>query len=243
MKNYGSNLYAFNARGEAWLDRSVTRSTFNGPPLVFAMQSIANPVEPADITAIVSFAATWDAPLVGFNISDALPPASWNAAPLLAGCASAAANGCFSVSPIVSADALPIISRLTGPWIAYARQTVGFGPDPASRDAWDALAFWKFQRSSQHHRYQLGMQGVSWFTPSPLQDELGSPLYVLPYSVDRAAQLAVLTAKWQISESKLRNPTVSQHENLANAAALRPGLARLCNPGLIPELALARPPS
>lgn len=225
MKKYGANLYALNALGEAFVDQTVKLTNFRGPPIVGVVTTF-DPTDP-DMVALVDFAAFWQAPLVCFDRS--IPVSSWETARLLEACRF---NSKFSVSNHFQKFDLPInrttlTMPLCGPWVA-----IETGGPATTIDAWEALGH-GFARTGQNHPYVCGMQGVSLFDAFVN----APPLYAVGLVESVVTALARLKKKW----SGDAVPSVSQYQALGLASSLRPGLARLCNPALIPELVLAQP--
>ena len=223
---YGTNLYALNALGEAWLSQTVTLATFRGPPMVL-VDTVISDTDPNTL-ALIDFAAFWNAPLVGFDRSVTVP--SWALSVLES--AGLAAAKFFTASHILP-FALPIgnvatAHPLCGPWIA---SEVG-GP-ATTIDAWEALGASSLIRTTQNHPYGCGMQAVSHFTATTN----APPLYGIGLALDTIETLTRMQKKWSGDSVT----TVAQYQALAVAAAIRPGLARLCNPALLPELVIAEP--
>jgi hypothetical protein len=223
---YGANLYALNSLGEQWLNQTVTLATFRGPPIVLVTTIMSD--TDSDILAVIDFANYWNGPIVGFD--RAVPIGSWSLTELRN--AGLAASKFFTMAH-TSPFALPIGSStvqypITGPWLSLET-----GGPATSVDAWDAIVAGEFIRTTQNHPYGCGMQAVSVFTESTN----GPPLYGIGLFLDVFEGLTRLQKKWA-GESV---PTVSQYQALGLAAAIRPGLARLCNAALLPELIVVEP--
>lgn len=223
VTRFGVNLFSLNSLGDVWLDRRVTTANFRGPPIVI-INTVIDGADP-DIEAAVAFAAIWDAPLLAFDLSVVV--GSWALPTLVSACLE---GGKLFVSNRYQTFDLPygnvpLPLPICGPWIAF---------DQASAiDAWEALRVTSIARTGQNHPYVCGMQGVSHFSDS---GESRTPLYRIG-DADIPGDLAKLRRKWDGSAV----PTVSQYETLGAAAAMRPGLARLCNPALLPELVVVAP--
>lgn len=219
---YGANLFSLNALGNIWLDQTVTTTNFRGPPIVLVNTTI-DETDPA-IQAAVDFAAIWNAPLVAFDRS-----VSYNSWAL-----STLASACVQGGKICNMTRhrkfdLPVGTvtktlAISGPWIVFE-----LGGPPV--DAWTALSTNNFARTGQNHPYVCGMQGVSHF----VDGVFAPPLYRIGFDV--ITGLDRLKKKWDGSAIA----SVSQYADLAVAAAIRPGLARLCNPALLPELVVVPP--
>lgn len=223
VTRYGVNLFSLNALGNIWMDRTVTTANFRGPPIVL-VSTIVDGADP-DIEAAVAFAAIWNAPLLAFDRSVVV--GSWALSTLVSACLE---GGKLFVSNRYQTFNLPFGNiqlplPICGPWIAL---------DQASAiDAWEALRVTSIARTGQNHPYVCGMQGVSHFSGG---GELRPPLYNIGDS-DVSGDLARLRKKWDGSAV----PTAAQYEALNAMNLIRPGLARLCNPALLPELALIAP--
>ena len=223
---YGANLYALNSLGEQWLNQTVTLATFRGPPIVLVTTTMSD-TDP-DILAVIDFANYWNGPIVGFD--RAVTVGFWNLAALQN--AGLAASKFFTMARM-SPFALPIGNStvsypITGPWIS-----IETGGPATTVDAWDAIEAGGFIRTTQNHPYGCGMQAVSVFDANTN----GPPLYGVGLLLDLIESLTRLQKKWAGASV----PTVSQYQALSLAAAIRPGLARLCNAALLPELVVAEP--
>ncbi len=226
VTRYGVNLFSLNSLGDDWLGHRVTTANFRGPPIVL-VSTVVDGADP-DIEAVVAFAALWNAPLIAFDRSVGF--GSWALSTLASACID---GGKLFVSNHFQTFDLPIgiLSTRTlpicGPWIALET-----GGPATTIDAWAALATNNFSRTGQNHPYACGLQGVSHFNAyidAP-------PLYRVGLT-DVAGDLARLRKKWEGSAV----PTVAQYEAIIAAAAIRPGLARLCNPAMLPELVVIAP--
>ena len=223
VTRYGVNLFSLNSLGNIWLDRTVTTANFRGPPIV-VVNTTVDGADP-DIEAAVAFAAVWNAPILAFDRSVVV--GSWALPTLVSACLE---GGKMFVSNRVQTFNLPFGNiplplPICGPWIAFNQAS--------AIDAWEALRVTSIARTGQNHPYVCGLQGVTNFSDG---GELRPPLYRIGDS-DIPGDLARLRKKWDGSAI----PSVAQYEALSAAAALRPGLARLCNPALLPELVLTAP--
>lgn len=242
LKFYGVNLYSMNSLGQQWLDQSVTLSSFRGPPLVL-VNYVINDLADANLNAVAEFADYWNAPLIGYDTTVGV--VSWNTISLFNACQTA--SKFFTAShltdyrlPYIPSDfggssTVPttLIPALTGPWIAL--ETVNNNPTKA---AWSVLGEGFLRRTDQNHPYRCGMQGVSHFINNAYSGSFNAPpLYAIGSDGNVVGALSRLLKKWN-GDAK---PSVSQFEALGLAATLRPGLARLCNPALLPELVIAAP--
>ena len=223
---YGTNLFALNSLGEIWLNRAVTVANFRGPPLVLVNTNLFD-TDP-EVLAVIDFANYWNAPIVGFDRSVGF--GAWAISTLRSACFDAER---FFTMPLTGTFSLPVGNStthkpITGPWVS-----IESGGPATSVDAWDAIVAGDFIRTTQRHPYGCGMQGVSVFT-----DNMSAPpLYGIGLGLDTITALARMVKKWSGDSVA----TVAQHQALAAAASLRPGLARLCNPALLPELILVEP--
>lgn len=234
LVQYGVNLYAMNALGQTWMQNLVTLGTFRGPPLVLVNPIINDPTDAA-LVAVADFADYWNAPLVGFDTTVTTPNWAWMT--LYNACL---ANAKFFTMPKMGTFGHPYAPpndktdlAFTGPWIALEASG-----NQTTKDAWAVLNTAPFNRTYQNHPYRCGMQGVSYFFQTSYGGIFSNaPLYGIASDGNVVGALSRLTKKWEADAT----PTVSQYEALYLAAALRPGLARLCNPALLPELVIATP--
>lgn len=234
LKQYGVNLYSLNALGEAWMRGLVTLGTFRGPPLVVVNTFINDPTDP-DLVAVADFADYWNAPLVGFDTQVSTNFWSWQ--PLYNACLANAKFFTMSKLGPFSHPYVPPSTMLnlafTGPWISL--ESTGI---QRTIEAWTILNTVPFRRTNQNHPYRCGMQGVSYFFQTFYNNYISAPpLYGIGLDGDVVGALSRLTKKWEGDAI----PTISQVQALSLAATIRPGLARLCNPAMLPELIITTP--
>lgn len=223
LVQFAPNFYSANAHGQAFLSKSLTLTSFRGPPITACIFGVS-PAS-AVLASLVGFAATFDAPLVLFSATS-----SQGLSVLRLACDSV---GRFYDSAKLQKPVLvegttrtPVI--FGGPFIAAG----------TSQPSIDAAAVWAWscattlQRTSQNHPYQLGMHGVSDFS---MAGAMSPPVYKLtPNYLNDVDQL---TKRWQ---GKTVTAT-SQYQTLLDAAVSRPGLAAKINACLVPYIVLAAP--
>lgn len=238
-------LYPGNTLGQAILDHAVTEATFAGPPLVACLYSGGLPLfeETSGVSLLQDFAAEFAAPLILID-----QPTSPGLATLTR--ALAAMRRFYTMShidapeevvatlgpPIFTSRFTSSTATLAGPFLA-----AGLTEDQITYVA-NALWGWAntFNRTTQFHRWGIGMQAVSGFNRLDFRsppDSQAAPLYRAGPSL--AADLKEIRLRWQ----NQRAATLSQIEVLRLANIGHVGLDVFTNPVNIPYVYLAAPPA